>query len=313
MRVFQMSYERQMLVKYQMPSRDQVEQALLISLFKNNGVVRDFSSGKQVVEEVADELNLDERQRTAYLKTIYKKEGRVKRAFLWHRLLYRAADSLARQGLVSRPSQTCRLTNRQEWMLMEKGYDKALDLAKIPLTQKDSLPIKSYEVQKIVKRISEEERPQDYSPFQIQKKSNRITKQMLLRKRGFRQAVIEAYDYKCAVCGMKLFAPKTCQWEVEAAHIVPHCLMGRDDIFNGLALCRLHHWAFDVGWFTINDNYDIVGSGGIEELPSEFGTINNYEFIRHLKKNVKIFLPSSERIFPHITALRWHRTNVFTG
>ncbi|MBN1464780.1 HNH endonuclease, partial [candidate division KSB1 bacterium] len=61
------------------------------------------------------------------------------------------------------------------------------------------------------------------------------------RRRGFRQAITEAYNYECAVCGLKIYSPDFLYWEVEAAHIVPHSSMGKDDIWNGLALCRLHH------------------------------------------------------------------------
>ncbi len=33
--------------------------------------------------------------------------------------------------------------------------------------------------------------------------------------------------------------------------------MGKDDIWNGIALCHLHHWAFDVGWFALLNDYNI--------------------------------------------------------
>jgi hypothetical protein len=139
---------------------------------------------------------LTEEQRTAYLETIYRKENRVKKSYLWHRLLFRAADSLAKQKLISRPTQTIRLTNKKEWMLTENGYDIALKMLGIPLTQKEVLPIKSYEVQKIIKKISEQERPKNYNPFEIRKKTIKVTQKAKLRIRGFRQAIIEAYDYK---------------------------------------------------------------------------------------------------------------------
>ncbi|WP_394324619.1 HNH endonuclease [Haloquadratum walsbyi] len=42
--------------------------------------------------------------------------------------------------------------------------------------------------------------------------------------------------------------------EVEAAHIYPKSEDGTDDIRNGIALCKLHHWAFDCGWIPVNDN-----------------------------------------------------------
>ena len=107
-----MSYESKMLEDLRMPTRKEVEQALLRSLFNNNGVIREFGANERIVEEIADEFGLSEEQRTAYLETIYRKENRVKKSYLWHRLLFRAADSLAKEKLVSRPTQTIFLTNK---------------------------------------------------------------------------------------------------------------------------------------------------------------------------------------------------------
>lgn len=307
-----MSYERKMLEDLRMPSRKEVEQALLKSLFNHNGVIKEFGVGEEVVEEVANYFGLDEKQRTAYLETIYKKENRVKRTSLWHRLLFRAADSMAKEKLVTRPTRTIQLTNKSEWMLTEDGYDRVLKLLNIPLTQKEILPIKSYEVQKVAREISEQERPENYNPFKKNKKTIKITHEAKLRYRGFRQAVIEAYDFKCAVCSMKICSPDTLQWEVEAAHIVPHSSNGKDDILNGLALCSLHHWAFDVGWFTLEDNFKVLASRKIQNLPADFGKTGNFDFMRQLlEENLIISLPKKQQSHPHPNAIKWHRENIF--
>lgn len=306
-----MSYESRMLETLKMPSRREVEQALLRFLFNNNGVIKEFGAGERIVEEIADGFGLNEEQRKAYLETIYKKENRAKKSYLWHRLLFRAADSLAKEKLISRPTQTILLTNKKEWMLTEDGYDRVLAILNIPVTQKEDLPIKSYEVQKIVTKIYKQERPENYSPFQV-KKTVKTTREAKLRNRAFKQAVREAYDFRCAVCGMKIYSPNTLQWEVEAAHIVPHRANGRDDILNGLALCRLHHWAFDVGWFTLEDNFIILVSRKVRELSTDFGKLGDYDFIRQLSKdNLRISLPKEEEISPHPNALKWHRENIF--
>ena len=109
-----MNYERKMLEDLKMPTRREVEQALLKSLFNNNGVIKEFGAGEKIVEEIGNDFGLNEEQRTSYLETIYKKENRVKKSYLWHRLLFRAADSLAKEKLVSRPTQTILLTNKKE-------------------------------------------------------------------------------------------------------------------------------------------------------------------------------------------------------
>ncbi len=306
-----MSYERKMLEDLKMPTRKEVEQALLKSLFNNNGTIKEFSTGETTVEEIANDFGLSEEQRTACLETVYRKEKRVKRSYLWHRLLFRAADSLAKEKLVSRPTQTSLLTNKKEWMLTEDGYNRALEILNIPLMQKESLPIKSYEVQKIVKKIYKQDSPENYDPFE-NKKTLKSIQETKFRNRAFKQIIREIYDYKCAVCGMKICSPNSLLWEVEAAHIVPHSANGKDDVLNGLALCRLHHWAFDVGWFTLEDNLKILASKKIKDMPVEFGKMENYDFTGQLlKEDFLISLPQENCMRPHPNAIKWHREHIF--
>ncbi len=295
-----------------MPTREQVERVLLRTLLKHGGVIKEFSGGEGIVSEMADEFELSEPQRTAFLETMYRKENRIKKALLWHRLLFRAAAALAQAKLVSRPNQTFRLFGKREWMLTELGFDAALRLCNIPSELKDSLAIKSFEVQMVVKKLIEAPKPEHYNPVDSGKKLTKTTRESAIRHRGFRQAVIEAYDYKCAVCGLKIKSPDSLWWEVEAAHIVPNRSFGRDDIWNGIAFCRLHHWAFDVGWFTLLDDYHIEISSQIDHLPADCGKMGNYEFISSLgDKAATICLPKRRELYPHHNAIRWHRRNSF--
>lgn len=305
-----MSYERKMLEQLAMPSRKRVEQVLLRVLLEHDGVIKEFGSGQKIVEEIADTFALNYSQRSAILETIYRKENRVKKSLLWHRLLFRAADSLATENLVSRPTQTVQLTGEREWMLTEKGLDRALELCNIPSTRKDCLPTKSFEVQKIVKKLIESPpRSEDYNPFDKSKSIVKTTRESVLRNRGFRQAVIEAYKCKCAVCGLQIKSPDSLSWEVEAAHIVPNHSFGRDDVCNGIALCHLHHWAFDVGWFTVLDDYKIEIAQQAYEVRSTSGSGQFFSVLTD--KSGRIGLPGRSEINPHPNALRWHRQNVF--
>lgn len=306
-----MSYESETLKALKMPERKDVEKALLIALFKHNGVIREFDSKEEIVTEIADDFELNEAQRSANLETVYRKENRVKKSSLWHRLLFRAADSLAKGKLVSRPSNTVKLTNKREWMLTETGFDFALKLLNIPDSRKEHLPTRSFEIQKTVNRLHNAKRPINYHPFNTKKGVVEVNKRTTLRARGFRIAIIEAYDYKCAVCGLKIYSPDTLFWEVEAAHIVPHSSKGKDDIWNGLALCHLHHWAFDVGWFTLLDNYSVQISSQVNFLPAGFGTIANHDIIKSMCISSRISLPEKEKLYPHKAAMKWHRENIF--
>ncbi len=307
-----MSYEGQMFQDLKMPTRKEVEEALLITLFNHNGTIKEFATGEEIVDEIADKFSLNEGQRNAVLERIYRKENRIVKTPLWHRLLYRAADSLAKEKLVSRPTSTIILTMKKEWMLTEEGFDKALKLLNIPQSQKEFLPTKTFEVQKMVKKLVETPRPDNYTPFNREQKVVKITRESAIRIRSFRQAVIEAYDFKCAFCGLKINSPNTLIWEVEAAHIIPHSEKGKDDIMNGIALCRLHHWAFDFGWFTVENDFTIRVSSKINSLPSDYGKMNDYDFIRTASsQNAKINLPKRKEIYPHVSAITWHRENKF--
>jgi HNH endonuclease len=307
-----MSYESRMLEQLAMPGRTEVGRALLRTLLKNGGVVKEFGAGQEVVDQLADEFSLDRAQRTAALETVYRKENRAKKSLLWHRLLFRAADALAADGLVSRPTQTSRLTGKREWMLTERGFDEALRISDVPAAERESLPIKSYEVQKVVNKLVAASRPENYQPFDRTRELVKTTRETGVRIRGFRQAVIETYDFRCAVCGLKINSPDSLCWEVEAAHIVPRGSFGRDDLFNGIALCRFHHWAFDVGWFTLLDNYKIQTSSKLSQLPSDFGRVGDYEFVRWLTKSgAGIHLPRKPEIYPHVNSIRWHRQFIF--
>lgn len=68
----------------------------------------------------------------------------------------------------------------------------------------------------------------------------------------FRERVLTAYAHTCAVCGMQLEL-------VEAAHIVPVAdARSIDHPRNGLALCVLHHRAFDNALITIQQSFHVV-------------------------------------------------------
>jgi hypothetical protein len=132
-----------MLAQLAMPTRQQVEQALLRALLKHGGVVKEFGSGEVIVSELPDKCALTELQRSAYLETTYRKQNRLKKSNLWNRLLFRAADSLAKQNLVTRPTETILLTHKREWMLTERGFDQALTRICHRCRGKHSLILKS--------------------------------------------------------------------------------------------------------------------------------------------------------------------------
>lgn len=118
------------------------------------------------------------------------------------------------------------------------------------------------------------------------------------RSLAFRKIIQALYNNTCCACGTGLKSPLG-QIEVEAAHIVPKRRSGSDDARNGLAFCKRHHWAFDHGLFTIDDNQKIL-------LPEIVRTIPENRVLLDLEGNI-ISSPSAQNLSPHRDALSWHR------
>jgi putative restriction endonuclease len=73
-----------------------------------------------------------------------------------------------------------------------------------------------------------------------------------LHQRAFRERVIEAYQRQCAFCRFRHLEL------LDAAHIVPdNQPEGEPEVRNGLALCTLHHAAFDRAFLGLRPDYTI--------------------------------------------------------
>src|SRR5436305_2573564 len=190
-----------MLEDLRMPQRAAVETRVLKALLRHRGVLKEFAKDADIVNELADEFALNDQQRTATLERVYRKENRTVQSLLWLRLLFRAADTLAKLGLVSRPTATFKLSGKREWMLTEKGFDEALKLEGKQDLNKENLGVRSFEVQKVVKTLISTHRPDVYDPVARDKRLVTRSSTSYFRSRAFRQAVIEAYNSKCAFCG----------------------------------------------------------------------------------------------------------------
>ena len=71
-----------------------------------------------------------------------------------------------------------------------------------------------------------------------------------LHQQEFRQKVLRAYRVQCALCKLRH------QELLDAAHIIPDSdPEGRPVVPNGLALCKLHHAAFDRHFVGIRGDY----------------------------------------------------------
>ena len=78
-----------------------------------------------------------------------------------------------------------------------------------------------------------------------------IVKQRL-HQRGFRELVLDAYRQQCALCKLRHSEL------LDAAHIIPDGEPGGEPVVNnGIALCKLHHTAFDKFFLGIRPDYII--------------------------------------------------------
>jgi putative restriction endonuclease len=121
----------------------------------------------------------------------------------------------------------------------------------------------------------------------------------------FRQRVLVAYEYRCAVCGfdVRLGAVPVA---LDAAHVRWHQAGGPDAEDNGLALCSLHHKLLDLGAYTVSPQGVVLvsdqatGTDGFAEA-----------LMRHHSKPVREAQRPEWR--PRPDHLDWHGREVFKG
>lgn len=123
----------------------------------------------------------------------------------------------------------------------------------------------------------------------------------------FREAVLRAYGYRCAVCGFETRIGRTLVG-IDAAHVKWHQAGGADDVPNGLALCALHHRLLDSGAFTLASagSHEIVvavaegahGGGGFERWLLHY---HGRPLARPVRASFRVAEPS----------IAWHRREVF--
>lgn len=126
-----------------------------------------------------------------------------------------------------------------------------------------------------------------------------------VRDSNFRQRVLTAYEYRCAVCGFDVRLGSV-SIALDAAHIRWHQAGGPADESNGFALCVLHHKTFDLGAFTVAPSGTILVSdqaNGTEGFEASL--------MRHHAKPVRP--PQRPEWQPAAWHLEWHAREVFKG
>jgi len=151
--------------------------------------------------------------------------------------------------------------------------------------------------EEIEREKSELEQAVESEPELTEDETQYVETRRRARDYAFTQLVREAYNNTCAVCGSQRESPDG-NPEVEAAHIYPLSEGGRNDVRNGVALCKFHHWAFDSGWLSFTDDHRII----VKEAPDK----NGYYELKQLEGQ-SLQLPNNENAHPHPMFIKQHR------
>lgn len=123
------------------------------------------------------------------------------------------------------------------------------------------------------------------------------------RNQGFRKAVREAYQYTCAMTGIRIVTDDG-HVAVVGAHIVPWSENQDDRITNGIALSPTCHWAFDEGLLAVTDSYKVKVS------PQIYKGENSPIHLAELDGRI-LNLPNDKSFWPDPENLRWHKRKIF--
>lgn len=132
-----------------------------------------------------------------------------------------------------------------------------------------------------------------------------MTRKVKKRDPEFRERVLRAYGYKCAVCGFDIRLGHKLIG-VEAAHIKWHTVGGPDIEPNGIALCTMHHKLFDSGVFTVDESLRLI----ISQNAHGSNGFNDWLMRYHTQK---ITFPIQKSYYPEPEYLNWHLREVFKG
>lgn len=114
-----------------------------------------------------------------------------------------------------------------------------------------------------------------------------------LRALDFKKRVLSAYSHACAMCGMQLQL-------LDGAHILPVSEPGStDETANGVALCALHHRAYDRGLVTFDQRYRVqVNNQHLEDLRAAGHDAKLGEFRESLRRAICVPADPGDRPNP---------------
>ena len=124
------------------------------------------------------------------------------------------------------------------------------------------------------------------------------------RDRQFTIDVLENFRYSCAFCGFHAVLNGQATG-IDAAHVQWHAYRGPDDVANGIALCKLHHWAFDKGILGIDDEERVY-------IADVFAAQSDGGLPLESLANQRLAVPPRNQAIAK-RFLDWHISNVYLG
>lgn len=133
-----------------------------------------------------------------------------------------------------------------------------------------------------------------------------VTRVSVVRPRdpAFREAVLAAYGFTCAMCGFDGRLGRD-PAGIEAAHVRWHGHGGADRVDNGLALCSLHHTLFDLGVL------GVTGEDRVRVSPRFVGTSEAARAQVHVLEGQPLRNRQPGRPGPDPANVGWHTSEVF--
>lgn len=119
----------------------------------------------------------------------------------------------------------------------------------------------------------------------------------LFNANTFRDFVMVGYQNLCAIT--RTVIRYDTYMNLEAAHIKPRSHGGLYLPNNGMALCRDLHWAFDKGFFTLNDSLEVV-----------VHPQTTSDYLRSFDGR-QIYIPNNDFFVPNLGNVEYHRNNVY--
>lgn len=175
-----------------------------------------------------------------------------------------------------------------------EDFNRILDLGfpdEEPLLPREGAPLET------PLGIVQEER----APFEVERERVAFYSSRIVRDRVFRRIVLDAYDCRCAITGLK-FINGGGRAEVKAAHIRPVEKNGPDIITNGIALSGTAHWMFDRGLISLGDGLEVLVSRQVNDVESVWKLVNPTR---------RAAVPAHAGHRPHPSYLAWHREHCF--